>query len=210
MKFLAFYVFVDREQLSRNSNILGVSATEDDIPRSEPDSNDLVSSQKDSLHKYVPSLVGSLGLPDFVYEIQSERKAREPLKQGIRLNKPSPGIGRMVKRRQESKTSKQTYSQFLVHVAEQKQTREKLAPLLKNKPAYAVNVLILVLDSVSQRSFDKNLKETKKIFKDPIILHGFNVLGDSAIATLLPLLTGLWETLSKMIQFQLVPTIDNL
>ena len=208
MKFLAFYVFVDREQLSRNSNILGVSATEDDIPRSEHDSNDLVSSQKDSLHKYVPSLIGSLGLPDFVYEIQSERKAREPLKQGIRLNKPSPGIGRMVKRRQESKTSKQTYRQFLVHVAEQKQTREKLAPLLK-KAAHAVNVLILVLDSVSQRSFDKNLKETKKIFKDPIILHGFNVLGDSAIATLLPLLTGLWETLSNVIQFQLVPKIDN-
>lgn len=97
----------------------------------------------------------------------------------------------MVKRRQETKIAKQTYSQLLVHVAEQKQTREKLAPLLKNKPAHAVDVLILVLDSVSQLSFDKNFKETKKTFKDPIILHGFNVLGDSGIATLLPLLTGL-------------------
>lgn len=177
--------------MSRNFNIPEVPETEDNTPWSESNSNNKASPQKDSFQKYAPSLIGSLGLPDFVQGVQSERKTREPLRRLTRLTEPSSGIGRMVKRRQETKIAKQTYSQLLVHVAEQKQTREKLAPLLKNKPAHAVDVLILVLDSVSQLSFDKNFKETKKTFKDPIILHGFNVLGDSGIATLLPLLTGL-------------------
>jgi hypothetical protein len=85
------------------------------------------------------------------------------------------------------------FDQFIAQIYPRESILERLKEMKPNPDSLQMNVLILVLDSMSHLSYQRKLPKTYEYLKDEldaVILNGYNIVGDATTAAMIPLLTG--------------------
>lgn len=94
------------------------------------------------------------------------------------------------------------FDQFLVQVYPRDDVLERAA---SQKPTSdQMNVMMIMLDSMSHMSFRRKLPKTYGYLKKNLastILNGYNIVGDATLAALIPILTGIMKSLDIFIKY---------
>jgi len=90
------------------------------------------------------------------------------------------------------------FDEFHVQIAEKEDVKKRLKELSSSRTNSSSNldVLIIMLDSVSRKIFHEDMKTSVAVLEriGAIEMYGYNVLGDAAAAAVIPLLTGQKES----------------
>ncbi|XP_062584168.1 uncharacterized protein LOC134245948 [Saccostrea cucullata] len=88
------------------------------------------------------------------------------------------------------------FDQFLVQVYPQEEVFKRASALSDSHGSDRMNVMMIVLDSMSHMSFRRKLPKTYSFLKKNLastILNAYNIVGDATLAALIPILTGKTE-----------------
>lgn len=93
----------------------------------------------------------------------------------------------------ESQSTPPDFDQFVAQIFTKEETRERLQEIKPSKNALGMNVLIFGLESMSHLSYQRKLPKTYAYLQEvlgSVTMKGYNIVGDSTTAALLPILTG--------------------
>lgn len=85
------------------------------------------------------------------------------------------------------------FEQFIAQIYPTNEILDRVQNIKPQKNSLQMNVLILIVDSMSHLSYQRKLPKTYAYLKsslDTFILNGYNIVGDATTAAMIPLLTG--------------------